>query len=81
MLPLADIPSPCYVIDERRLKSNLERLNRIQTESGAKVILALKAFSTYSTFPLISQYLSGTTASSVNEARLANETFGKDKII
>jgi carboxynorspermidine decarboxylase len=78
MLPLADIPSPCYVIDERRLKANLERINRIQTETGAKVILALKAFSTFSTFPLISQYLSGTTASSLNEVRLAHDTFGKE---
>jgi carboxynorspermidine decarboxylase len=77
-LPLDNIPSPSYIIDERCIKDNLEVLARIKTETDCVVILALKAFSTYSLFPLIAQYLDGITASSVNEARLGKEKFGSE---
>ncbi|MDX1705944.1 carboxynorspermidine decarboxylase [Pseudidiomarina sp.] len=72
------IPSPSYVCNERLLKRNLELMQRVQDESGAQIILALKGFSMWSTFPLIRKYLVGCTASSVWEARLAQDKFGRE---
>lgn len=69
------IPSPCYVLDEAKLKANLQLMQRVQQESGADIILALKGFSMWSAFPLVRQYLKGCTASSVWEAELAADTF------
>lgn len=60
------------------LRANLEVLNRVQEESGAKIILALKGFAMWSTFPLVKQYLKGCTASGLHEALLAREEFAKD---
>ena len=71
------LPSPCYIVDERLLKKNLEVLDFVQKESGAKIILATKAFSMFSTFPLIGKYLKGVTSSSLFEARLGYEEMGK----
>ena len=71
----AAIPSPCYVLDEAKLRRNLELMKRVQNESGARIILALKGFSMWSSFPLVKQYLAGCTASSIWEAELAAETF------
>ena len=62
-----DIPSPCYVLEEARLIKNLELMKRVQDESGARIILALKGFSMWSCFDIIKQYLHGATASSVWE--------------
>lgn len=75
-LDLGRLPSPCFVVDEASLEENLKLLNRVQTESGAKVLLALKAFSMWSTGPLVAKYLSGTCASGPHEARLGREHFG-----
>ncbi|MCL5050637.1 MAG: carboxynorspermidine decarboxylase [Firmicutes bacterium] len=72
------IPSPCYVLDEAKLKANLELMQRVQQESGASIILALKGFAMWSAFPLVSQYLKGCTASSAWEAELAADTFGSE---
>lgn len=72
------IPSPCYVCEEALLKRNLELMQRVQDESGCKIILALKGFSMWSTFDLVGEYLHGCTASSVWEARLAKEEMGKE---
>ncbi|WP_110656397.1 carboxynorspermidine decarboxylase [Salinicola halimionae] len=69
-------PSPAYVVDDALLRRNLELLGRVQTDSGAKILLALKGFAMWDTFPLVSQYLVGTTASGQDEARLGAETFG-----
>lgn len=71
------LPTPCYVTDEKLLKNNLEILRRVSEESGAHILLAQKAFSMYSTYPLMSEYLSGTTASGIFEARLGYEEMGK----
>lgn len=73
-----DLPSPCYLVDERLLKNNLEILEDVQKRAGCSILLALKGFSMYSVFPLISQYLKGITASSLNEARLGYEEMGKE---
>jgi carboxynorspermidine decarboxylase len=70
------VPSPCFVVDEVAVEKNLQTLNKIQQESGAKVLLALKAFSMFSLAPLIGKYLSGTCASGLYEARLGREEFG-----
>lgn len=72
------IPSPCYVLDETKLKRNLELMQRVQQESGADIILALKGFAMWSAFPLVRQYLKGCTASSAWEAELAADTFGSE---
>ncbi len=72
---LKEIPTPAYVIDEKKLKKNLEILADVQKRSGAKILLAQKAYSIYQTYPLIAQYLSGCTASGIFEARLAHEEF------
>ena len=70
------VPSPCFVVDEVEVENNLKILNSVQQESGAKVLLALKAFSMFSLAPLVSRYLSGTCASGLHEARLGAEEFG-----
>ncbi|HFI0330666.1 TPA: carboxynorspermidine decarboxylase [Streptococcus suis] len=70
------VPTPAYVIDEAKLVNNLEILKSVQELTGCKVLLAQKAFSMYATYPLISQYLAGTTASGLYEAKLGREEFG-----
>ncbi|HFI0635308.1 TPA: carboxynorspermidine decarboxylase [Streptococcus suis] len=70
------VPTPAYVIDEAKLVNNLEILKSVQDRTGCKVLLAQKAFSMYATYPLISQYLAGTTSSGLYEAKLAREEFG-----
>ena len=70
------LPSPCFVVDEVAIEENLELLSRVQRRSGAKVLLALKAFSMWSFGPLVAKYLSGTCASGLHEARLGREHFG-----
>lgn len=72
----SQVPSPCYVLEEARLRANLELLARVQREAGVKIICALKGFSMWSTFPLVRQYLPGATASSLNEALLARQEMG-----
>jgi carboxynorspermidine decarboxylase len=75
-LDTRSLPSPCFVVDERAIEENLRILARVQESSGAKVLLALKAFSMWSLAPLVSKYLSGTCASGVHEAKLGREYFG-----
>ncbi len=70
---ISTLPTPCYVTDERLLVKNLEILKSVQDRTGCKILLAQKAFSMYSTYPLISKYLSGTTASGLFEAKLGKE--------
>ncbi len=67
------IPSPAFVLDEKRLRRNLELINQVQQEAGIEIILAFKGFAMWSTFPLVREYLSGATASSLFEARLCFE--------
>ncbi len=69
-------PSPAYVVDLGRLRHNLAILEEVQRKSGAKILMALKAFAMWSTFPLIRKTLQGVCASSPWEARLGREEFG-----
>lgn len=70
------VPSPCFVVDEAAIEENLRILDRVQRESGAKILLALKAFSMWSLAPLVMRHLRGTCASGLHEARLGREEFG-----
>ena len=69
-------PSPCYVCDLGLLRRNLEVIAGVRRRTGCRILLALKGFAMFSTFPLISRYLQGTCASSPHEARLGREEFG-----
>ncbi len=68
-------PSPAYVVDLGRLRHNLAILDQVQQRSGAKILLAMKAFSMWSVFPLIGETLHGVCASSPWEAQLGREEF------
>lgn len=70
--------TPYFLIDEKRLLENLKLLSYVASESGCKILLAQKAFSGYACYPLMRDYLAGTTASSLHEARLGFEEFGKE---
>ncbi|MEI6149335.1 MAG: carboxynorspermidine decarboxylase [bacterium] len=72
------IETPCYVVDEGKLEANLKRLDEVQSRTGCKILLALKGFAMFSTFPLIRRYLWGAAASSLCEARLAAEEFQRE---
>ena len=76
-IDFTQVPSACFVLEEAKLRRNLEIMQYVQQQSGAKIILALKGFAMFSVFPLVRQYLHGTTASSLNEARLGYEEFGE----
>lgn len=69
------LPTPYFVVDESLLIKNLEILKSVCDRAGCKILLAQKAFSMYRTYPLISRYLYGTTASGLHEARLGKEEF------
>lgn len=73
---LARLPSPCYVIDEAALRRNLAVIGRLREGSGARVLLALKAFACFHFFPLMRGQLDGVAASSPDEARLGADLFG-----
>ncbi|MCG7913615.1 MAG: carboxynorspermidine decarboxylase [Candidatus Thiodiazotropha weberae] len=71
------LPSPCYLLEAAKLRQNLQLIDRVQKASGCHIILALKGFAMWSTFPMVREYLSGCSASSYNEARLAKTHFGR----
>ncbi|MBM7641969.1 carboxynorspermidine decarboxylase [Streptococcus loxodontisalivarius] len=75
-MKIEQLPTPSYVIDQKALKQNLQILKSVADRTGCKVLLAQKAFSMFATYPLISSYLSGTTASGLYEAKLGREEFG-----
>jgi carboxynorspermidine decarboxylase len=76
MIDFSKIPSPCYVLEDSLLRKNLELMQYVQQQAGIEIICALKGFSMYSTFPMVKQYLAGSTASSLHEARLGFEEMG-----
>lgn len=76
-----ELRTPCYVVQEQKLKENLEILKGICDESGCKILLAQKAFSMYRVYPMIARYLDGATASGLYEARLGYEEMGKENHI
>lgn len=68
-----NLPTPIYIVDETLLEKNLKILKMVADRTGCKILLAQKAFSMYSEYPLIGKYLQGTTASGLYEARLGRE--------
>ena len=74
-LDLYSLPSPCFVIDKKALRSNLEVLQKLKFETNVKILIALKAFSTLSLAPLISEYLDGCCSSGLYETKLAAKYF------
>ena len=73
---LSRVPTPCFVVDEKAIERNLTILRDVADQSGAHVLSALKAFSMFSLAPLVRQYLGGTCASGIFEARLGREEYG-----
>jgi carboxynorspermidine decarboxylase len=77
-LDISQVPTPAYVLEEANLKRNLRLLDRVQKESGGKIILALKGFAFWGAFPWVREVLHGATASSLHEARLAKEEMRRE---
>ena len=75
-IDISQLETPCYVTDLGALERNLQLLRSVQERSGCTILLALKGFAQWSTFPLVRKYLAGATSSSVAEARLAREELG-----
>ena len=76
MIDFLKVPSPSYVLDETLLDANLALIDRVRRESGAEIIVALKACAMWSIFPELARHSDGATASSAAEARLVLEEFG-----
>ena len=74
----SNIPTPVFVLDVARLRKNLETAQRVREETGCKILLATKAFAMPAVFPLMQEYLDGTTASGEHEAIMGHESFGKE---
>ena len=70
------IPNPCFIVEERLLRRNLSLIKELSERSGVEFILAFKAFALWKTFPIFKEYISHTTASSPDEAKLAYYIFG-----
>ena len=77
-IDLAAFPTPYFLVDEARLRHNLAILKGVCERTGCKILLAQKAFSMFSAYPLIRDDLAGTTASGLFEAKLGREHFGKE---
>lgn len=75
MLPLNQIKTPCFVVDLELIRRNLAILDDVQRRTGAKILLAQKAFSMFGIYPLLATVLKGTCASSPHEARLGRDFF------
>lgn len=73
-----EVNTPAYLVDERLLEKNLKLLAEVMKRTDCKILLAQKGFSMYALYPLVGKYLSGTTASSLYEAKLGKEEMGKE---
>ncbi len=72
------LPSPCWLLEEKKLIENLETIAYVKAQSGAKVLLALKGYALWKSFDTLRPYLDGCCASGLYEAKLAAEAFGKE---
>ena len=70
------MPTPIYIIEEKRLRRNLSLIADVARKADVEIILAFKAFALWKTFPIFREYINATTASSRSEARLSFEEFG-----
>ncbi|GHV11664.1 carboxynorspermidine decarboxylase [Clostridia bacterium] len=86
MLTFTDLPpsviksvrTPCYIVEEARIHRNMDILADVAEKSGAKILLAQKAFSMHSMYPTMRESLAGTSASGLYEARLGHDKFGSE---
>ena len=78
LIKIKNLPSPCWILEEKKLKQNLLLLQNVKEQSGAKILLALKGYALWKSFPLVREYLDGCCASGLHEAKLASEEFGKE---
>lgn len=76
MVDYSKVPSPCYVVDEVKLRANLELIRSVKDRAGVEIILAFKAFALWKLFGIVREYIPYSTASSLSEARLAFEEMG-----
>ena len=76
-----NVPTPCFVVEEELLIDNLKILKKVIDDTGCKILLAQKCFSMFSAYPLISKYISGTTASGLYEAKLGREYFDGERYV
>lgn len=76
MIDLGQVPSPCFVLEEDKLRENLKLIKSVKERAGVNIILAFKAFAMWKAFPIIHEYIQGATASSIWEAQLAYEEMG-----
>lgn len=72
------IKTPYYLIDKLKLVKNMQTISRLREMSGAKILLALKCFATWSVFDLMSEYMDGTTSSSLYELRLGRKIWQRN---
>ena len=70
------VKTPIYILEESRLRRNLALISQVSRRADVEIILAFKAYALWKTFPIFKEYISATTASSLNEARLGFEEFG-----
>ncbi len=77
MTNISSIPNPCYLLDEEALLRNLRTIDHVRRETGAEIIVALKACAMWSIFPTLAEHSDGATASSLSEARLVVEEYGQ----
>lgn len=73
----AQISTPMYVLEEKRLRRNLALIKSVADRAGVEIILAFKAFALWKTFPIFREYINSTTASSLSEALMAYHKFGR----
>ncbi|MBQ3605850.1 MAG: carboxynorspermidine decarboxylase [Muribaculaceae bacterium] len=78
MMKINEIPTPFYIVYENRLRRNLELINRVKREAGVNIIMAFKANALWRTFPIIKEYCTASTASSLNEMDLALDCLGDE---
>ncbi len=67
------IPSPCFVLDEKLLRKNLQLISSVADAAGVEIIVAFKGFAMWSAFPVVKEHISGATASSLSEAKLCRD--------
>lgn len=72
------IPTPYYIVYEDKLRANLRKITEVEKRADVKIIMAFKANALWKTFPVISEYVSSSTASSINEMKLSLQFLGND---
>lgn len=77
-MKINEIPTPFYIVYESKLRKNLELINYVKKEAGVEIIMAFKANALWKTFPIIKEYCQASTASSLNEMRLALDELGQN---